>query len=655
MSSKRRKWPYVVAGLVVVGVLAYPVGGNFMLWSGVLAQIINKKPNKLKIEWTNAWTLWPGEIHIEGFSVDIHGRKSRTLVKIDRGVVNMDLMSLTKKTVDILNADVEGVEVSQTKRPKDEIQADAAASDDPPAEAETTGGATEQAEGTSTQEPSSQGDQNKKKPWIIDLKGISGNGVRLVQLNELKLVGDGDLEQLAMRFVTKGGPLRIDALKLGMQADATPDVETDEKHAQIDVDIRMAENIPKQNKGKKLLGFISGSVAVSGDASSIAFISALLGEKYNLSVSGGGRLDMVMKVRSGELLDGSRIKFRSEGFQTDFLALHAEGIGEIDGVVDKDRATPASFKIKVNGFTLHRQGVPNPYMEGANLVVELQAKRFMLSEPMDEPQLFVHFPDSIVRDLTDYNRFIPKQANVSILSGTGHLRGTMSILGDTGHINMELDGSDIIMDVSGARIGTDFRLVANLADGSYGEKSYDLTGTYFRMENTQIAKERDTTKDAWWGEIRINKGDIIWDEPADIDAEMHIKMRDTEPLISLLRDTSKKKSLLDKALTVKDLEGLLSIQTNDENIVLDPIQIKGEGLQIISRLDVLKEAINGVLYVKLHGIAANFEIENSKASFKGLGGKKKVKKQVDYQSGELKADPQSHRRVPHVVDSKNMM
>ena len=148
----------------------------------------------------------------------------------------------------------------------------------------------------------------------------------------------------------------------------------------------------------------------------------------------------------------------------------------------------------------------------------------------------------------------------------------------------------------------------------------------------------------------ISKGDLLWSEPVDIDAEMQIKMRDTEPLIALLRDTKKKKSFLDKALTIKNVEGILGIQTNEEDIILDPIQIKGEGLQIISRLDLLKKLISGVLYVKLHGIAVNFEIKNNKAKFKGLGGKKKVKKKVDYRNTKP-----MHQRDPHGNLSKNLM
>jgi len=455
-----------------------------------------------------------------------------------------------------------------------------------------------------------------------------------------------------MRLVTKGGPLRIDALKLDMKVDVSSNPgDDDSRFSQLSADIQLLENIPKQNKGRKLLKFISGRLEVAGDASGIEFISALLGDKYSLSVSGGGRLDMLAIVESGELMDGSRINFNSSGLETDFLNMHAKGIGEIEGVVDNSREYPVSFKIRVQDFTLNRQGVPNPYMEGADLAVELTAKRFYLDKESDGGQLFVQFPDSIIRDLVDYNRFIPKQANIKILGGKGRLRGTMSIQGDAGHINMELEGSEVDMEISGTRIRTDLRFVTNLSDGNYGDKSYDLSGTYFRMENTSLARDGDSTKDGWWGEIRIKKGDLIWTEPMDIDAEMGIKMRDTEPLLALLGDAKKKKSFLDKILTIKNVEGTLGIQTNEKNIILDPILINGESLQVISKLDLMEKSINGVLYVKLRGIAANFEIKDSKARFKGLGGKNKVKNQVNIDAG--KKPPRKKPPAPAKL-SKNM-
>ena len=626
MPSKSRKWTYTIAGIALVIVLFYPVAGNLLLYSGVLEDIISKKPEKLKIEWDSAWTLIPGRVNVEGLNLDIHTKKDRIQIGIDQGIVNLSLLPLIDKTVDITYGDVDGLTFSFTKRPKPEASNDVANKTDQPTEKSET---TTVSKADSAVDSTSQ--KKTKPPWIIQLAGISATDIQSIQFRNLRLIGEGELKDYGMRLVTKGGPLRIDNIDLDMKVAASPDsASTDDKFAQIKAELRLAENIPKQNKGRKLLKFISGRLEVVGDASGVEFISALLGDKFNLNVSGAGSLDMLAIVEDGELMHGSKIDFNSESFQIDFLTFNASGNGTIVGNIDKDRKDAVSFHTQVGDFKLNRQNVTNPYMEGADLSVELQMQRFLLHEGVgDDAQLFVNFPDAIVRDLTDYNRFIPKQANVEILSGEGRLRGTMSILGDIGHIFTDLTGTDVVLDVHGNRISTNLQMVTNLSDGNYGEKSFDLTGTYFRMDDTQLVTEQEKTDSGWWGEIKISKGDLIWKEPMDIDAEMKIKMRDTEPLIALLRDNKKKKSLLDKALTVKDLEGTLGIQTNEDNILLDPILIKSKGLEVISKLDILKEVINGALYVKLRGIAVNFEIENNKTKFKGLGGKKKVLGQVN--------------------------
>ena len=345
-------------------------------------------------------------------------------------------------------------------------------------------------------------------------------------------------------------------------------------------------------------------------------------------MSGGGELDMLAIVESGELVDGSRLTFTSEYFETDFLDLRAGGSGRIKAVIDKEKPTPTELEISVTDFRLSRRGIPNPYMEGADLLVELRADRVFLHQEMEGPELYVDFPDSQVRHLVDYNRFIPKQANVEILSGEGRLKGNMLLIGDTGQVALELTGSNVTLDVNGSHLRTDLELVTKLSDGNYGKKSYDLTGTFFRMTDAQLVDE-DEAIDGWWGEVRMSKGDLLWAEPMDIDAEMQIAMRDTEPLIALLGDAKKKrKSLLDKALTIKNLTGTLGIQTNDEDIVLDPILLNGKGLEVISKLDISKESIDGDLYTKLHGIPVRFEIKDNKAKWMGFGGKKKVQKRI---------------------------
>ncbi len=608
-------------------ILCYPVVGNVLLNTGVLENIISKKPEKLKIQWASAWTLLPGRINVEGLKLDIHSRSNRIQLDFDEAVVDLSLRELLERRVDIGYADIRGFKFSLAKRPK--LPASSATENKP---AQQTLTPPEAASSTNIKTTAGESKQSKP-PWVIQLKNVSATDVRSIQVNELHITGYGTLRDYAMRLVTKGGPLRIDGLNLDMKIDvSTEPADEGAKYAQLRTALQLAENVPKQNKGKKLLRFISGRLEVQGDASSLKILSALLGDEYKLNFSGNGKLDVLVLLEAGELLHGSRIYFNSDQFETGFLTFRASGGGEIIGSVNQDNKEPVSFKIKVREFKLQRSGIPTPYMEGADLFVELSGTRFFLHQGMEGEQLFVNFPGATVRDLTDYNRFIPEQANVRIVSGTGKLRGTMLFLGDIGNANLDLTGTDVLLDVNGNRIGTDLRLVTNLADGSYGKKSYNLSGTHFRMEDTQLVVEKETTKSGWWGEIEITKGDLMWSQPIDIDAVMRIKMRDSEPLIALLRDTNKRKSLLDRVMTVKDVNGTLGIQTSADKILLDPILINGKGLEVISKLDVLKDSINGALYVKLLGVPVNFEIKDNKAKFKGLGGKKKVIKKLNRKS-----------------------
>ncbi len=86
---------------------------------------------------------------------------------------------------------------------------------------------------------------------------------------------------------------------------------------------------------------------------------------------------------------------------------------------------------------------------------------------------------------------------------------------------------------------------------------------------------------------------------------------------------------------MKSLHGVLAMETNLEQITLNPILINGEGLEVVSRLDIVPNAINGVLYTKLHGLSAHFEITDSKARLRGFGGRGKVLKQVKPMTGDL--------------------
>ena len=166
VNRKSRKWPAFLIALVVLMVLAYPIAGNFMLYTGTLERIISKKPEKLNLTWDNAWTLWPGKIHVGGFDLDIHTRKNRIQVQIEKAVVQLDLLPLTEKKIRITSVDAEGLKVSHVKRTKDSKVATTTT------ENSTDTVNQESAESTKPVDKIDSPPKKKKKPRVVDLKGV---------------------------------------------------------------------------------------------------------------------------------------------------------------------------------------------------------------------------------------------------------------------------------------------------------------------------------------------------------------------------------------------------------------------------------------------------------------------------------------------------
>ena len=106
-------------------------------------------------------------------------------------------------------------------------------------------------------------------------------------------------------------------------------------------------------------------------------------------------------------------------------------------------------------------------------------------------------------------------------------------------------------------------------------------------------------------------------------------MRDVEPLLAGFRDPQKKESALDKMLNVKNVKGSLITKTEGDVIVMDPIYIDSQGLELISRIEFSPQSVNGVMFGKFRKMSANVEIVDSKVKFKGFGGRDKVTKQVN--------------------------
>ena len=614
--------------LSIVGavLLAYPVIGNILIISGAAEKLISWKPEKLTMQWQSAWTLIPGYFHVQGLELNSTTvRGNRFNLSIDSGSVNLSLVPLITRTISIRKARGEGVEVNYTQSPENKkIKLPSIL-----AEQSSSAGVIQI---DSKPKPDPLTAQNTAKPpWTIRLNNIFADNIRKAGFNEMTLPGNGKLDGLTMHFVTRGGPIEIKNLQVAMTVGDLSQPQDSTRILEISADLSVAKNILRDNRGKSMLKFWSGTITAKGNFESLGKIYFLPNALYNFGVAGTGYLDAKVILKNGEVVDGSHLAFQSENFQTTFLALEASGSGGIQASIDAKAEHPVQFDVAIDDFHLTKETQSEAYLEGKNLLTSVRVPRLYLyhQELENQSQISFDIGEGVIRDITHYNAYLPVQSGLKFLSGTGILRGGMTLNGGIAEGSITLEGEEVSLMARDREVHTGFELSANLTEGDYDRKTYRLRDTTLRLHDTQLLTRGRQTADDWWGEFVISEGNLTWDQPMKIDGRMSLSMRDVEPLIAGFRDPAKKESVLDKMLNVKNVQGQLIAYTKEDHILLDPIFIDSKGLEVISRVALSPGSANGILYAKLRGVSVNVEIIDSKVKFKGLGGRKKVLNEVN--------------------------
>lgn len=589
--------------IVLLALLAYPVIANIMILTGAAGVLANIKPQKLTMSWESAWTLLPGRFVITGLEFQSTTPRNQFHLIVDTGKVSVSVFSLLSRTVSITQVQAAGVEVGYAKV-------------------------------AGVNESSS---DNARTPWTIKLDNISATGIRkaeiqnLTGVDDMTFMGSGTLDTLKMSIVTKGGLMQVDRAVGSMVINNQTGAKNDAAPLQIDANLSIAGHRPRQFKGKEKLQFFTGTVNAKGNFASIGPVSFLPDSELNLTTKGEGDLEAQLNIENGELMPGSQLTFESESLEATFLQFEATGRGIMKASVDSKRNRPVAIQIDLDEFQIAEPNNPAPYLSGSDLNIEGQAHRFLLYSQKGDGTgaLAFNIGQGLVEDIQHYNKFIPPNAGLRFLSGSAKTRGGFSIESGVAHGLIEVSGTAVTLSVRDREIEADFHLSANLSEGDWRTRLFRLKDSTIRLEKVQVSSKVKGTAEDWWGEVKIERGDLIWQEPFDLDAKMHLTMRDVEPLLYMFRDPEKKKSKIDEFLNVKNVDGRMLAQARDEEIHIDPLHIDSDDLEVISKLSLSRDTANGVLYAKFKKVSAHFQIVDKSPRMIGFGGRKKILQEVD--------------------------
>jgi len=616
--------------IVLAIFLAYPVIGNVLIFTGAAHTLANIKPEKLAMSWDSAWTLIPGRFSVEGLRFQSTTLRNQFALVVDSGEVVFSLTGFLSRTVDITQGRGDGVEVDYAKvKVETNSAVNLSSSTSPSTIASSSTGSAGNAQATDA--------AGIKPPWTIRLDNIKATNIRKVTIRNLsgvedmEFIGKGQLDDLKISVVTKGGLMQVDRALGSMTIASQTGAENIGSPLAVKADLSIASHRPREYRGKEKLEFFTGQIEAKGNLASIGSAEFLPDRNLNLSVGGEGDIDALLIIDKGELKSGSRLSFDSDGLQTTFLNFRSIGQGQITASVDDQRERAVEINIEVEQFKLLKEDSDVDYLKGTDLTIRAAAPRFKLySQALEENSAFsFNIAEGRVRDITHYNEFIMPGANLQLVAGTVATKGGLAITNGVAKGEIELSGADVTVSTGSREIETDLRLIAKLSEGDFETRRFRLKDSSLRFENVRLETEARQTDENWWGELIVERGAVVWKKPLEVSGKAELRMLDVEPLIAMVRDPSKKETRLDEFLNVKNIEGRLLAESHDQKLSIDPLHIDSQGLEIISRMTLSRESIDGRLYAKFKKVAANFEIVNRKAKILGFGGRKQILKEID--------------------------
>ncbi|MCP4664586.1 MAG: hypothetical protein GY856_55075 [bacterium] len=610
MKAQHRKWLIraLVALLVVEG--SYLALGNYLLTGEFLRQKINRRPEKLEIAWTRAWTPFPGVVRVRDLTVRGQDRKLRWEIEIDRGWVSIALVSLARRKFHTHWLYGSGCRLRLRQR-------------QPPS--------------TEPAAPASRG----RRPWTIELDAVAIEAIEEIGWDELQLVGEGRLGGAIYRVAR--GPLRIDSARVAMSAaELLVDSEPIARKLELESELSLASFVPGEqrgfprrgtnggfprrgtNGGLQVLRFLSGTIRIEGEVSTIDILNQYFKNTPWLELHGGGRIAGTIEMERGELVEGTRIRIDSPHLGASVLDWEAHGSAALDGVVEgRGEEATSTLRVELRDLEISEPAERGTAIRAASFQIVTTVADMDVLDGFIDPAVTIDLPAAEVPDLGIFRGYFPPEIGLSTLSGNGRLRVRLNVEEGIGSGEIEVAGRRIGVDVDELRVVGDLDLHCRLANGDLATRSFEVTDARLEMENITLPEAKDDPINGWWARVDVAGGSVALTQPLAATGRVGVEMRDSRPILALFLEEKKRLQWLEKVLVIRDLRGEAEVQFSRSAVTLDHLTVRSrKDLEILARLRFSEAPAEGILYARYGRLSTGVELRDGKRNWKLTGARK---------------------------------
>jgi len=578
--------------------LVYVAGANYFLSSGQVQSLINTRPEKLKLDFSKAWTLLPGLVHLEGFSVEGVEGKLQWHAELSSANVMVDLTGLATRNFRTYLVRADGGLFRLTRRA--------------PLEEDSLKQASKQA--------------SKKAPWWIRLGGLSLEHFNEITILDYSYQGEGfiggafelwpgrTLEVSDAEIDFKGGKVLLGERTLSEKLVGS-------------IDAAINEWKPREKSPSEILDGMDAEIRLKGVLAEADFLNHYLESIRWLKISGvSGDFSVAARVEDGSFASPSQASIVARKMGAGVYRYKAEGVGHADWLLDTAGESPLmKMRLSLDDYIVTDKVNREVIAQGPQLKILADSYdlslRKMFSD-ISDLNATIELDKVSLTDLRFVNTFLPVSKHFEVLEGAADFEARLNVstrrASQPGFCKVEGRGAKARFRQT--QLSGDFGFTAVIEDTEKGADKFKVSGSRIAFTQVQVIesnkKKKAKPRPPWSGELSLNEA---WVEPQEqivFHGQTALALDDAGPVLSILSNTSRIARIVSSLADMTKLRGESDFRIGKDFIEFTNLRLRSSDVDLRANLRLLDENTQALALIEYGVLQIGVEVKGEKTDTK---------------------------------------
>ena len=584
--------------------LGYLLLINVALQLPLTQTLINQiRPEKFHVAWESAWSWYPFRVHARSVTASGQSRSQQWQVDVTSASGSINPLPLVLKRVILSNVSATDIAYKQRPRLKPDKDYSALLPYFPDIEGWEIA-------------PADTSPRKTKRPWKLTIDNASASGVHKVWIFNINGGGSGVLA-VDLSFETRGGPFSLDARNVDLRLDpAYLNGEAQVFHlGTLSGSAGLAPFVPRENKGVKMLPFLTLDTLLDLEVESLKFINLFTANLGDFFIDGAGRVSGELKYDQGFLLANTDLAVAARDLEIRFRDVNVAGEGSVRIHTPANADKPAGLDVDYNRLQVTRQGDDKHFLQGDGLKLRYAGSNYVIPdtkfdfeamlndeaarERRKDNTLKIEIKEATVVDMTIANDYLPEATSIAITGGTAKL--TADVFAEAKNMTggLQLISTDLELEADQQALEGNLDLDVVVAGGVPREMRLDLSGSRLTLDEVSVAGNEDSFDEEYWSAVlNFNRLEGKVRRPVQLDSDLRLRISDTRPLVAIFQNQKSPPRWISGLLTLKDIEGQASVSVNQDLVVIPQANITSDEAEGAAKVAFTPDNRNGMIYAR---------------------------------------------------------